>query len=288
MKIAISAETTIDLTKEILQEFEIDTIPYTIVMGEEQGVDGEIKPEDLFAYADRTGKLARTAAINQFQYGEYFRELLKKNDYVIHFALSSKISSACQNAINASHEDDLEGKVTVIDSLTLSTGIALLAMYARKLARAGKAPREIVDLVQKRIPYSQTSFSLESVNYLYMGGRCSMMKMLAANTLRLKPEIYVKDGAMVSGAKYRGPMKKVVLDYVADVFKLFKNPDYEEVFITYSTAPDDVVEAVKERLVKAGFKTIRITRAGATISCHCGPHCLGILYINDGPHPVEA
>ena len=113
-----------------------------------------------------------------------------------------------------------------------------------------------------------------------------MLQMLGANVLKLKPEIYVKEGKMVSGAKYRGPMKKVVMEYVEDTLKLFPNPDKEEVFITYSTAPDDVVEAVKERLVAAGFQNIRITRAGATISCHCGPHCLGILFINDGPHPI--
>ena len=286
MNICISAETTVDLTPELLEEFDIKTVPFNIILGEEEGKDGELKPEDLFAFTDKTGKLPRTAAINQFGYGEYFRELLKTHDHVIHLALSSKISSSCDNATAASHEEDLEGKVDVIDSLSLSTGIALHCLYARKLARAGKDPKEIVSLVQKRIPFGQASFSLESVNYLYKGGRCSMLQMLGANLLKLKPEIFVKEGAMVAGAKYRGPMKKVVMEYVEDTLKLFPNPDKEEVFITYSTAPEDVVAAVKQRLEKEGFHNIRITRAGATISCHCGPHCLGILYINDGEHPI--
>lgn len=286
MNICISAETTVDLTKELLEKFEIRTIPFTLVMGEETGFDGEVTPEDLYAYVAKTNKLPHTAAINVFQYTEYFKELLKTYDHIIHFALSSEISSACSNAITASHDEEVEGKVTIIDSRSLSTGIALHAIYARKLARAGKSPKEIVDLVLPRIPFGQASFSLESVNYLYKGGRCSMLQMLGANVLKLKPEIYVKDGKMVSGAKYRGPMKKVVMEYVEDTLKLFPNPDKEEVFITYSTAPDDVVEAVKERLLKEGFQNINITRAGATISCHCGPHCLGILYINDGAHPI--
>ena len=286
MNICISAETTVDLTKELLEEFDVTTIPFTIILGEEEGKDGDLKPEDLFAFTDKTGKLPRTAAINQYTYGEYFRDLLKKYDHVIHFALSSEISSACSNDIAASHEDDLEGKVDVIDSRSLSTGIALHCLYARKLARAGKTPEEIVKAVEERIPFGQASFSLESVNYLYKGGRCSMLQMLGANLLKLKPEIFVKEGAMVAGAKYRGPMKKVVLEYVEDTLKLFPNPDLEEVFITYSTAPDEVVAAVEERLKKAGFKNIRKTTAGATISCHCGPHCLGILYINDGAHPI--
>ena len=287
MNIAISAETTVDLTPEILSEFDIHTIPFTLVMGESQGLDGQITPEDLFAYVQNSGKLPRTAAINTYQYTEYFKELLKDYDYVIHFSLSSGISSACQNAVLASQDDELGGKVKIIDSQTLSTGIALLCLYARKLARAGKEPQEIIEACEARVPFSQTSFSLESVDYLYKGGRCSMLQMLGANVLKLKPEIYVKEGKMVSGAKYRGPMKKVVLEYVEDALKLFPNPDKEEVFLTYSTAPEDVVEAVKARLEKEGFKNIRVTRAGATITCHCGPHCLGILYINDGPHPID-
>lgn len=286
MNICISAETTVDLTKELLEEFDIHTVPFTLTMGETTGLDGEITPEDLFAYTEKTGKLPRTSAVNTFQYEEYFRELLKTYDHIIHFSLSSEMSSAFQNGVAAAEEDEFKGKVTMIDSRSLSTGIALHCIYARKLATAGKGPEEIKTACLARIPYGQASFSLESVNFLYKGGRCTMLQMLGANLLQLKPEIFVKEGKMVSGAKYRGPMKKVVMEYVEDTLKLFNKPDLEEVFITYSTAPDVVLEAVEERLKKAGFKNIRKTRAGGTISCHCGPHCLGILYINDGPHPI--
>ena len=250
MNICISAETTVDLTPELLEEYDIRTIPFGLTMGEEAGLDGQIKPEDLFEYTKKTGQLPRTSAVN------------------------------------VSNEDEFKGKVDIIDSRSLSTGIALHCLYARKLARAGKEPKDIVEAVKARIPYGQASFSLESVNYLYKGGRCSMLQMLGANVLGLKPEIFVKEGKMVSGAKYRGPMKKVVMEYVEDTLKLFPNADKEEVFITYSTAPEEVLATVQARLEKEGFKHIHQTRAGATISCHCGPHCLGILYINDGPHPI--
>ena len=284
MKIAISAESTIDLPQELLDQYGIHVIPFTLIMGEQEGADGKILPEDLFAYTERTGKLARTSAINEFQYAEYFQALRKEYDYVIHFALSSKISSACSHAKAAAKE--VEG-VSVIDSLSLSTGIALQAIYASRLAKAGKTPEEIVAAVEPRVSATQASFSLESVNYLYKGGRCSMLKMLGANLLKLKPEIYVKDGAMGPGAKYRGPMIKVVDQYVQDTLRDYPNYDTEVAFVTYSTAPKDVVELAKKALEKAGFKTIYVTRAGGTISCHCGPHCLGVLYFNDGPHPVE-
>ncbi len=284
MKICISAESTIDLPKELLKEWDIRTLPFTLLMGEEHALDGEVGSAALFAYTEKTGQLPKTSAVNRFQYEEHFKKLRAEYDAIVHIALSSKISSACENAKAVAEE--MEG-VYVVDSLSLSTGIALEAIYARKLANAGKSPEEIVKLVEERIPFNQTSFSLESVNYLYKGGRCSMLQMLGANLLGLKPEIFVKDGAMIAGKKYRGPMKKVVMAYVEDTLEMFPNIDPEQVFITYSTAPDDVVEAVKKRLVEAGFKRIDSTRAGGTISCHCGPHCLGILYMNDGPHPVE-
>ena len=279
MKIAISAESTIDLPKNILSSYDIRTIPFTLVMGEDTALDGEVSSADLFAYTQKTGKLPHTAAVNEFQYEEYFAELKKEYDYIIHFSLSSEISSACANATSVAAKME---NVKVIDTRSLSTGIALLAIAARELANQGAEPNEIIEKISKRIPHDQTSFSLESVDFLYKGGRCSLLAMLGANILKIKPEIYVRDGKMYPGKKYRGPMKKVVLDYVEDTLAEFNTPDLTRVFVTYSTAPEDVVEAVKERLAKAGFKEIIPTEAGATISCHCGPHCLGILYLNDG------
>ncbi len=287
MNIAISAESTIDLTPALLKEYEISTVPFNLILGEKQGRDGEITPQEIFEFVDKTKKLPRTAAINAYQYSEYFQEVLKTHDHVIHFSLSSGLSASYANAVAAAKTPELKGKVDVIDTLSLSTGIALQAIYARKLARAGKTPEEIVSSVLPRIPFDQTSFSLESVNYLYKGGRCSALAMIGANLLKLKPEIYVKDGKMGPGAKYRGPMMKVVLQYVEDTLKEFNNPDKEIVFITYSSAPADVVEAVRQRLQKEGFVHIHETTAGGTITCHCGPHCLGILYMNDGPHPID-
>ena len=134
MKICISAESTIDLPKELLEEFEISTIPFEVILGDKSGKDGEITPDIIYDYVDRTGVLPKTSAINYAQYSEYFQDLLKKYDAVIHFALSSEISSACQNAMNAASELK---NVFVIDTRSLSTGIALQAIYASKLVKEG-------------------------------------------------------------------------------------------------------------------------------------------------------
>ncbi len=282
MKIAISAESTIDLPKNQLERFDIHTLPFTLIMGEETAMDGEILPEKLFEFTEKTGQLPKTSAVNEFQYREHFRQLKEMGyDAIVHFSLSSGISSACSNAMKVKEEFK---DVYVIDTKSLSTGIALLATYARELANQGLSAREIYEACLKRVPDVQASFSLESVNYLYKGGRCSMLSMLGANLLHIKPEIFVHTdtGKMTSGKKYRGPMKKVVLEYVDNTLLKFDHPDLSRVFITYSTAPDEVVEAVRARLSERGFREIIPTHAGGTISCHCGPHCLGILYINDG------
>ena len=282
MKIAISAESTVDLPKELLEKYDIKTLPFTLTLGDKTGFDGEIQPEELFEYTDRTGQLPKTSAINVYQYEEHFKKILSEGyDAIVHFALSSGISSACSNAIHASKSFD---NVFIVDTKSLSTGIALLAINARKNVDKGMDVKAVYEEALKRVPAVQASFSLESVNYLYKGGRCSMLSFLGANLLKIKPEIYVHTdtGTMSAGKKFRGPMKKVVLDYVDDTLQRFNTPDKSIAFITYSSAPDEVVAAVREKLEKAGFKEILATKAGATISCHCGPHCLGILYINDG------
>lgn len=280
MKIAISAESTIDLPKEELNRFDIKTLPFTLIMGNESVYDGCISPEKLFEFTDKSGILPKTSAVNEYQFHEHFKALKEEYDAVIHFSLSSTISSACANAIKAS--EDFEN-VYVVDTKSLSTGIALLAIQARELAQKGLEPQEIYEISKSRVKDVQASFSLESVNYLYKGGRCSMLSMLGANLLHIKPSIYVKTdtGSMIAAKKYRGSMMKVVMNYVNDTLLKYNTPDLTRVFITYSTAPDEVIESVKNRLYEVGFKEVIPTHAGGTISCHCGPHCLGILYIND-------
>ncbi len=285
MKIAISAETTVDLQKDLLDFYSISTVPYTLIFGEKAQFDGIVVGEDLFKYTEETGKLAKTSCVNLAQFQAHFKKLLADSDYVIHFSLSSDMSASYSNAVNAANE--LGGKVAVIDSRTLSTGIALQCIYAKKLVDAGYPFEDVVKMVKERVPFTQASFGCEAVNYLYKGGRCSAMAALGANILHIRPQIIVKDGKMISGKKFRGPMEKWVMDYVETTLQEFNHPDYDEVFITYSSAPDDVVDKVRERLKQAGFKHIMNTYASGTVSCHCGPHTLGILYFNDGPHPVK-
>lgn len=279
MKIGITAESTVDLTKELLNKYDIHTVPFTVLLGDEAKLDGEFPTIDIIDYVAKTKKLPKTSAVNESQYEDFFNNLLKEYDYIIHISLSSEISSAYDNACKVAENNS---KVFVINSKSLSTGIALLAIYASKLTKTNLTPLEIVNKVKKRVDSVQASFILERLDYLYKGGRCSSLALLGANLLGIKPQIIVTKGKMISGKKFRGKWSDAVIKYCEETLKEFNNPDKEEVFITYTTADDIVVEKISELLKSRGFKNINITNAGATITSHCGEHCLGILYINDG------
>lgn len=279
MKIAISTESTLDMPKELCKKYGISTIPFTVHLGEKSGFDGDITPEDIFEFVDRTGILPKTSAINEFQYDQYFTGLLKKYDAIIHISLSSSISSAC---LNAAHAASIIHNVYVIDSKSLSTGIALLAIYARQLVDEGLDVKDIAIKVKERVPFVQASFVINSLNYLYKGGRCSGLARFSAAVFRIKPQIIVKNGKMTPQKKYHGKSVSCVTNYCRDTLAEFNNPDKSLAFVTHSHATPEMVEAAKKALIDAGFKEIYETVAQATITSHCGPKTLGILYINDG------
>ena len=280
MKIAISAESTIDLPQELLEKYDIKVIPYKIILGGEEYTDGkDVNPQKIFEFVEQTKVLPKTSAINEEDYKEYFSELLKKYDAVVHFCLSSKISSTCGNAIKAS---GALKNVYVVDTQSLSTGIALLAIYGRKLANDGVKADEIQRRCADRVSSVQTSFVIKKLNYLYKGGRCSALAMFGANLMQIRPQILLKNGAMGVHKKYVGNMERVIAKYCDDTLAEFNTPDLSVGFVTYTTATPQMIETAKKALEVKGFKEIYETVAGGTITSHCGENTLGILYINDG------
>jgi DegV family protein with EDD domain len=281
MKIAITAESTIDLTQDLLSKFDIKTIPFTVILGDKDYVDGEITPEDIFKFVGETGVLPKTTALNEYEYEEFFKSVLTDYDAIIHFALSSGISSSYSHAVSASN--NLQN-VYVIDSKSLSTGIALQAINARQLANDGLDIKDIIAKVEDRKDKVQASFVIERLDYLHKGGRCSGFKMLAANVLKIRPCIVLKDGKMINdGSKNgKGSMPFAVKKYCEAVLNEFHDLDKTIAFITYSSATPEMVAAAKNALENAGVKTIYETNAGCTITSHCGENTLGILYFNDG------
>ncbi len=284
-KIAISCETTVDLTKDLIEKYDFKVAPFQIFLGDKTYSDGEITTDEIIEFVNQNKILPKTGAINQFQYEEHFNEILKDYDAVIHFCLSSELSCSCANAKRAAENVK---NVYVVDTRTLSTGIALLCIYAKKLVEEGLDVKSIYEKCLNRVPFVQASFELKRLDYLYKGGRCSALAFYGANLLKIRPQIIVKNGKMISGKKYRGNFEHVVNCYCKDVLEEFDNPDLSLAFVTYTTADQPIIDLAVNYLKDRGFKEILVTRAGGTITSHCGENCLGILYMNDGEElPID-
>jgi DegV family protein with EDD domain len=281
-KIQITADSTIDLSPELYERFNIKVLPFVVTLGEETFYDGvNITPKDIFAYFSKTGELPKTGARSPEDFTEFFKKYTDDGYDVVHVGIGAELSSGYANAVLAANGNP---HVYVVDSRTLSSGSGLLAMYASELASSGKySAEEIAKKVGERAYYGQSSFIIEKLKFLYKGGRCSMLSMLGANIMRIKPCIRVVDGKNKVGKKYIGNMDSCVRKYMEDTLQTFNTPDHTRVMITYPSMTDAMRKAVEEVLAKYGkFKEILYTQAGSVISSHCGENTVGILYLNDG------
>ena len=279
MSVFVSADSTCDLSPELVEKYAIGITPLYIQMGDKSLKDGvECTPADIFAHTDATGTVCSTAAVSIADYQDFFAEKLRENDELVHFTISSDMSACYQNALIAAAA--FPGKVFVVDSRNLSTGIGHLAIDAALMAAEGKGGQEICDALKEKREKLNVSFVLDTLKYLHMGGRCSGVAALGANLLKLRPCIEVVGGKMDVGKKYRGSLEKSLIAYVKDRIEGRSDLDRGRIFITDSGVDDAVVAELADILRAAGFREILHTRAGGTISSHCGPKCLGILYYN--------
>ena len=276
--IRVSADSTCDLSPQLLEEYDIETLPLYVVMEGRSYQDGvDLTPDGLYQKVQASGKIGSTAAINVEEYLSFFTHMKDTCETVIHFTISSEMSSCCQNARIAAAE---VGGVYVIDSRNLSTGIGLLVLRACELARQGMAAEVIVSYIENMAGRVDASFIPDSLESLKMGGRCSSLAALGANLLRIKPCIQGRDGVMGVGKKYTGSHEKVLLKYVGDRLLHLEDVDLSRVFITHSGMDDPaLVDKVKDAVLAAApFEEVLVTRAGCTISNHCGPNTLGVLF----------
>ncbi len=278
-KIAVTCDSTCDLTPELYGKYDIDIMPLGIVLGDELKKDGvDIGPTEVFEYVDKTGRLPKTSAASVNDYMELFTKYTSQGRKVIHINISSEFSSCYSSACAAASQIGGD-MVYVIDSRNLSTGSGHLAIMARELADSGLDAVEAAAALNKAKEKLDVSFVLQTLDYLQKGGRCPGVVAFGANLLKLRPEIEVKDGKMVVGKKYRGSMEKSIFDYVRGRLEGRTDIDCHRIFVTHSHAPDELVARVVE-LVKElhPFEEVLTTYAGCTISSHCGPNCLGVLF----------
>lgn len=277
MRIAISTDSSCDLTKEQIQKYNINVIPFQVTLGDEERIDGvNLTSQDIFDYYDKTKELAKTSAINSEVYKQEFNKLLKEYDAVIHISLSFEVSSTGNNARLAAQEVG-EDKVFVIDSKSLSTGQGLVVLKCVDLIEKDLTAKEIVDELESIVNRVQASFVINRLNYLHKGGRCSSVALLGANILKIKPKISLTDGKMHVAKKYMGKYEDVIKKYVEETLKE-NPPDLHRAFCTYSSKMP-ISDEIEKRLKEYGFKEVYQSYASSTISAHCGPETIGILYI---------
>ena len=277
MKIRISSDSTCDLSSELIERYNVHIVPLAV---SKDGVfyrDGvDITPLDIFQHVSAGGGVCSTAAVNVDEYLHIFVDLRREYDAVIHFTISSDMSSCFQNASLAAAE---LSDVYVIDAENLSTGIGQVVIEAALMAEAGAAPEKIVETINRMKKKLDVSFVIDTLEYLHKGGRCSSLAALGANLLSLKPCIEVVNGKMRVGKKYRGNLEKCLEKYVRERLADVDSLDLHRIFITHSNMDQDVVDRVQKVVEScAPFEEILQTTAGCTISCHCGPNCLGILF----------
>lgn len=278
-KIKIIADSTCDLSADLLEQYDITTIPLCIVMGEKSYYDElETSPEEIYAWADANKTTPKTAAVTFEKASEVLKPYMDAEMDILFFGISSQMSTTC-NVIRLFGEEMQYDRLFVIDSLNLSTGIGLQVLYAARLAKEGKTAEEIVELVNGRRGNVRASFVVDTLTYLARGGRCNAVTALLANTLKLKPEIVVTDGAMHVAKKYRGSLSSVLLKYAKDLEPQLLHADKTCVFITHSGCDDEIIDSVRAYLESLKyFDAIFVTRAGGVISSHCGPGTLGVLF----------
>ncbi len=280
MRIKITSDSTCDLSAQLLQQYDITVMPLTVIRDGQEYRDGvTITPADIFAHVAAGGALCSTAAVNSTDYQEFFAPFAAEYDAVIHINLGSGFSSCHQNARLAAEEFD---NVYVVDSKNLSTGQGLVVIKAARLAAGAEDPAAVVDALNEMTDKVEASFVLDRLDYMVKGGRCSSAAALGANLLNLKPCIEVKDGKMSVVKKYRGAYAKCLANYVTDRLA-GREADLQTdlMFLTYTPVNGDCLAAVKEAIGEHGsyFAEIAETTAGCTVSCHCGPGCLGVLFV---------
>lgn len=278
MNIKILSDSTCDLSAELLAQHDIDLARLTVVKDGQAYVDGlTITPADIFAHVADGGDLCSTTAYNIGEYEDLFRKYAGEYDGVIHITIGSGFSSCYQNACLAAEEFS---NVRVIDSQNLSTGHGLVVLEACRLAKECDSLDQIVEKLNAFTPRVEASFLLDQLKYMVKGGRCSSVAALGANLLGLKPCIEVKGGKMSVVKKYRGTYSKCLASYVRDRLADREDIVRDTMFLTYTTVEDDCRTAVVNAIEQHGhFQTVYETTAGCTVSCHCGPATLGVLFV---------
>ncbi len=280
--IQILADSTCDLSPELVERYHIDILPLSVILGESVYTDGvDISQAEIYEWSDRTKETPKTAVFPVDKVVKKFRTYVERGDELICFCISESMSASGQVMRMAAEELNAADRIHVIDSQNLSTGIGLLILRAADLAAQGLPCDEVVRQVEATRSRVRASFVVDTLTYLHRGGRCSGAAALMGGMLKLHPKIVVENGGMRPDTKFRGSMKRSLDRYVEELMPAIRNAEPDRVFVTHTCQDQTLVEPVKETLRAMNyFGEILETRAGCVVSSHCGPNTLGVLFIS--------
>lgn len=279
-KVKVITDSTCDLPSDIIEKFDIAITPLYVDFGEESYKDGvTLFPEQLFQLVREKGILPKTAAPSPYDFIKQMREYVDLDLDIIVITISAKMSSTYQNALLAASELPA-GRIRVIDSQNITMGIGSQVMIAGEMAKEGKSLSEIADRVKDITPKAKVSFVIDTLEYLYKGGRCNVVQNLLGTALRIRPIIGVEDGSMIVENKVRGDKKRALDKIVDEVIKNSSKINFNRIFVLYSCGSEEEADYVKDSLHRAlpGIE-LPLVQAGCVISSHCGEKTLGISYI---------
>ena len=279
--IKIVSDSTCDLPKELIEKYNIQIVPLHIILEDKEYLDGvEITPDEIYDWSEQAQDTPKTSAVGFEEVMKALKPIVGTEDEMIVFTISGKMSTTVNVFRMAAEELEIEDKVSVIDSETLSSGVGLLIIETAEMNLEGKSREEICRRIEELKEKLKVSFVVDTLTYLHRGGRCSSVAALAGGVLKLHPKIVVANGSMSADKKYRGKMEKVIMDYVKELEESMIEADKKRVFITHSGCKQEIIDAVYTYLKEKNyFEEIQIARAGGVISSHCGPGTLGVLYL---------
>ena len=278
-KVLIASDSTTDLSAELIEKYDIKILPLGVNLGDKSYLDGvDINPDMIYAHYEKCGELPKTAAANVADFTDFFKKYTDEGYALVMFTITQSMSSTFNNGRMAAEEFE---DVYVVDTKNLSTGGGLLVLAAADMAAQGKSAAEIAEACAEMADRVDASFIVDDLEFLYKGGRCSALAAFGANLLQLKPCIMVRDGKMGVGKKYRGKFAATLEKYIADQIGDASDVELDRIFVTHAGCDKEIYMACAEQVKKlAPFKEVLITRAGCTISSHCGRNTLGVLFVH--------
>lgn len=279
-KIKIFTDSTNDLSQELIEQNDISVVPLYVGFGDgkvyRDGID--ITPIEMYKKVDEIGKLPKSASPSPKVFFDAFKPYIEDGYDIVYVGISSELSSTLQNAAIAASEFE-EGRIEIVDSMNLSSGVGLLVLKAVDYANEGYDVHEVAKRVREKVPKIKTEFVIDTLDYLYMGGRCSALQNFMSGIFKIKPIVKVVDGRMILGEKSRGKKEKAIEIMIDHAIKNKENIELDRIMVTHSAGSPDG-PFIKEQIIKnIGPENVYITVAGCVISSHCGPSTIGILYI---------